>query len=251
MKKPIVYLLAALLALLPLTSLALELAEPLTGTCCYPEGSNETTATYVYRYAYPQIAGDSDVAIMIDDTYAYEADYIETFTLPVNGDMYGEGEDQYYTNMSYQVTCNDDAWFSVYFTTLEHVDESTVTRVSAHVFALTGNDAGSVTSLPVVLGVLDPDENDEWLEERQTARCDTLVRGLIWEQLQAQAEAGAVTLYDDADREYFDGMFYPEEDFYMDADGSLVFFLQEDTMAPAEYGVLTYRFTIEDLLDEL
>lgn len=68
--------------------------------------------------------------------------------------------------------------------------------------------------------------------ERQTNKCDACVRDLVWEQLQDRAADGSVTLCDNVDREYFDGIFYPEEDFYLDADGSFVFFLQSDTMCP-------------------
>ena len=230
---------------------ALEMADPLTGVCCYPEGSTEADATYVYRYAYPQVAGDSDLAVTVNDVYAYEADYIETFTTPINGEMYGEGEAQYYTNLTFDITCCTDELLSVRFLTEEYTGGEPYTKISAHVFALTGSKAGTVTSLPYLLGILDIDEDDEWLQDRQTAKADTCVRGMIWELLQDQVADGTIVFYDDVDEEFFEGCFYPEEDFYVDEDGAFVFFLQEDSVAPASYGILTFRFTMDEILDEL
>ena len=49
----------------------------------------------------------------------------------------------------------------------------------------------------------------------------------------------------------FENAFYPEEDFYLDAEGNFVFFIQEDIIAPKEAGQFFYTITLEDLLDEL
>lgn len=243
--------LAVVLAVLPSLGCAIEMGEDITGVGCYPEGTDEQTASYVYRFAYPTVDGDSDLAAAINTVYRYEADYIVTFTVPVNGEMYGQGDTQFYTDMSYRITCNTDAWLSVLFTTREYTGAEEYAKVNAHVFTLTGTHAGTIVNLPVMLGLLKAGENDEWLEERQTAKCNACVRSLIWEKLMDQAADGSVELYDDVDEEYFAGVFYPEEDFYLDEDGSLVFFLQEDTVAPVSFGVLTYRFTMDELLDEL
>lgn len=247
MKKYLLLLMALMLALLPAASLALTQADPLTGECYYPEGSDAETATYVYRYSFPQFAGEDDVVEGINAVYAYEADYIETFTLAINGDMYGTGETQYYTDLSAEVTCETDEWLSVCLTYDELIDAEPTHKMAGHVFALTGSRAGTVIALPYFLGILSMDENDEWLITRQTEKCDRCVREMVWEALHDLD----VELYDNADREYFDGAFYPEEDFYLNADSDLVFFLQEDTMAYPEYGILTFTFSVDDILDEL
>lgn len=230
---------------------AVSVNDWLTNTCCYPEESTEADATYVFRYRFPVFSGDEDVVPDLNEVYAYEAEYIETFTLPVNGDMYGEGAVQYYTNLNSDVTYMSDDLVSVKLTYDELTGEEPSVRVAAHVFALKGSRAGTVISLPYLLGALDMDENDEWLLERQTNKCDACVRGLVWEMLQDAAASGEVVLYDDADEEYLAGTFYPEEDFYLDANGDFVFFLQPDTMCHADAGVLTFIFSKDDLLDEL
>ena len=254
MKKQIRRVLALCLALcLPVMSAqALEVTDWLTAVCCYPEGSTEADATYVYRYSLPVFGGDEEAVEAINEVYAYEAEYIETFTVPINGDMYGTGSTQYFTELTTEVTCLSEDFLSVKLMYSEHTDEGSQTsHVAGHVFALKGSKAGTVISLPYMLGVLDMDEDDEWLTERQTNKCDTCVRGLVWEQLQELADDGTLELYDDADEEYFEGVFYPEEDFYLTEDGSVTFFLQPDTVCPEKYGTLTFTFTVEDLLDEL
>ena len=77
MKKAFRYLLPILLLmLLTLPALAdgYEFADDLTGEYLYPAGSDESTATYIYRYRYPQLAGDDEIAAMFNTTYAYTAD---------------------------------------------------------------------------------------------------------------------------------------------------------------------------------
>ena len=53
------------LTLLPLGGLAeapVTLADDLTGVYVWPEGASETEASYVYRFTYPQFAGDEGIA---------------------------------------------------------------------------------------------------------------------------------------------------------------------------------------------
>ena len=65
------------LTLLPACGMAeapLTFADDLTGVYTWPEGSAESEASYVYRYAYPQIASDSELALTINEVFRYEAD---------------------------------------------------------------------------------------------------------------------------------------------------------------------------------
>lgn len=208
MKRYLSIILALLLILCVSQAGALELSGWLQGTCCYPAGSDEETASYVYRYSFPVFSGEA--ADEINAIYEYEAEYIGVFTLPVNGDMYGVGEQQYYTNLTTRVTYLSEAYASVLLTYEELTGPDPHIRVAAHVFALTGSKKGTVTSLPYVLGALAMDENDEWLIDRQTQKCDACIRRMVWEVLQDRAAAGELTLYDDADEEYLEGCFYPE-----------------------------------------
>lgn len=246
-------LLCLLLCLLPLTALAdsLPLADDLTGVLCYPWDASEAAASYVYRYAYPQINGNDEVAELINNTYAYEVAYAEEFTVPMNGEMLSGGDMQYQTNQSYTITCNNDGFFCVLLTTESMEGAAMSTTIAAHTFARTGAKAGKVISLPYLLGALDAAEEDTWLQERQTAKCDACVRSLIWDIIEEQQASGDGIYYTDLTRDLFDLWFWPEEDFYVKEDGSLVFYIQEAAIAPQSEGVLEFCFTPEEILDEL
>ena len=197
------------LTLLLSTASAVEVSGWLTNVCCYPEGSTEADATYVYRYSYPVFSGEEEGVEGINTVYEYEAEYIETFTLPMNGEMYGAGDAQYYTNLTSEVTYISQDYVSVKLSYADFNADTRADHMAGHVFALNGVKAGSIISLPYLLDALEIGEDDEWLVERQTNKCDTCVRGLVWEQLQDMAAAGTVTLCEDVDEEYFDGTFYP------------------------------------------
>lgn len=65
-------LLFLLLIALPLAALAEPLTQiaDLTGTVCWPDGTDEDTAAYRYSYVYPQVAGDGETETTINIYYA-------------------------------------------------------------------------------------------------------------------------------------------------------------------------------------
>lgn len=228
---------------------ALSLTGTLEGVCTYPSGKAPEEAAYVYRYQFPVFS--EDCSDTINAVYTYEAEYIANFTTPVNGEMYGAGAEQYSTELTCTVTGLSEDYVSVQLLYTEVTGPEPTLHMAAHVFALTGSKAGTVISLPYCLGALKMDENDEWLIDRQTRKCDACVRRLVWEDLQERAARGLVTLYDDADEEFLEGCFYPEEDFFINDEGDFVFFLQPDSMCQAVDGIVTFTYSREDLLDEL
>lgn len=248
-------LLPFLLALMLLTSTALADTLPLSelsGVYCYPEGTDESSAQFVYRYAYPLVDADSDIAMTINEFYNYLVDDAYGFAIPMAVDALDpESSMQAVTNIISEVTCNNDNYLSVKITTESMTGAAVSQVVSGHTFSLTGGKAGTVTSLPYLLGLLEADETDEWLLDRQTAKADDLVRTLIWDVIQEQLASGEVDYYEDLTFEQFAVCFYPEEDFYMDDNGNLVFFVQESIIAPAASGVFFFPFSIEELLDEV
>ena len=255
MKRLLVLLTALMMLLSVATAEGLPtLADPLTGVICWPEGSDEFNAAYVYRYSYPQVAGESDLAELINGTYAYLVEDAIGFRIPMNADGLDPNADvQAYTTITHQVTCLNERYLSVLITTESFMGMSTSTIVAGHTFSLlSGAKTGTVTSLPYLLGILDEDDlSDEWMQDRQTARADECVRGLIWEIIEQQIARGEVAYYDDIDYQMLADNFYPEEAFYLNADGDPVFFIQEGLVAPVSEGVLRFPFTMEELLDEI
>lgn len=248
-------LFACALALMLLVSTAL--AEPLTlgpdltGVACWPDGSDETTATYVYRYRYPTAAGDDEVSAMINEHYLYLVEDALAFQVPMTGEELAGSEIQSTTTILSEITCNNDNYLSVKVTSVSEIGAAASTVLAAHTFARTGDKAGAVVNLPYMLGILSADETDPWMQERQTAKADSMVLNLIWDIIQQQLARGEVAYYDDLTFDLLQATFYPEEDFYLDESGNPVFFIQEAMVAPASEGVLYFPFSMEELLDEI
>lgn len=252
-------LLILLLALLALTSFAsaeelLTMAEPLEGVHCWPEDCDESSAAYVYRYSYPQVAGNSEAAELINTLFAEEVSFALDFRIPMEvSDLDPDAGVQVYTNLSYEITCLNERYLSVLITRESSQGPSIATTITGHTFALGGDaSSGAETNLPYLLGLLNgADATDEWLQERQTAKADNCVRGLIWAIIEEQMMNGSVAFDPDLTRESFDERFFPETAFYLDADGNPVFYLQEGSVALPFEGILRYPFTLEELLDEI
>ncbi|MBQ2954782.1 MAG: DUF3298 domain-containing protein [Clostridia bacterium] len=252
MKRFLIPLLALfMLALLPAMAeqATVTLAEPLQGVYTWPEGSTEADALYVYRYSYPQLEGDSDVAQLINETYRYAVDDALGFEVPMLASGMTPGDPQKVVSIRHEITCHTAEHLSVCIIKEVAVGGESITVVSGHVFSLKGSNAGRITNLPVYMGLLDADETDEWLITRQTAKADKLVRSLVWAQM--EAEGAAMGLYDDLTYEEVEAGFYPEEDFYLTAEGDVCFYFQAGVVAPEEQGLITFTFPMWYLLDEL
>lgn len=255
MKRAFRYLLPLLLLMmLTLSALAekYEFADDLTGEYLYPAGSDESTATYIYRYRYPQLSGDDEIAAMFNTTYAYTADDTLAFEAPMNAGLTDGAAQATIIDVTYEVTCQTADYLSILITKHTKRPDSESTTISGHVFALTGSRAGEIISLPYMLGILTQDGKvDTWLQDRQTAKADNCVRELVWAEIERMMKSGDVPFYDGLTFEELEAAFYPEEDFYLDENGDPVFYLLENTVALPEAGILLVPISLETLLDEL
>ncbi len=127
---------------------------------------------------------------------------------------------QAYTAITSQVMCNNEDYFSVLVTTESFMGAETSQILAGHTFALQGGKAGTCISLPYLLGLLEADENDTWMQDRATAKANELVYGLVWSIIEEQKAEEIIAYYDDLTREELEAQFYPEEDFYLDENGN-------------------------------
>ena len=242
------------LTLLPAASLAespVTFTDDLTGVYTWPAGASEEEASYVYRYAYPQVAGESELAMTINQVFQYEADDALGFECPMNGSAHDPVLGRMEVLLQYEITHLSDEFLSVRVDKTVTVGESISRIVKGYSFMLTGVEAGTVTSLPYLLGVIDPEDTDEWYLDRQTAKADSCARDLVWMLIEKDMRTEGSPIYEDLSFEEFEWCFYPEEDFYLDAEGNFIFFLQENMIAPQEDGQFFYTVTLDELLDEI
>ncbi|MBR6029006.1 MAG: hypothetical protein IKP40_07940 [Clostridia bacterium] len=246
----LIRLIAALLLTLSLCSCVfadpLVQTEDLSGTLCWPADADPADAVYVYTYRYPQVLGEEEAVLAINAHFAYEITDAEIYRVPMFGEMVPEGEREE-TDVSYTITCSSDTYFSVLITTADRYQGETFTILSAQVFSRNTDKAGSIITLPYLLGILEGTEADAWMLQRQKEKADACVRDLVLERM----EATPGQWLDGVDSEYLSAIFYPEEDFYLDASGDPVFFVQPGMIAPEEEGPQLFPIPLEELLDEI
>ena len=242
------------LMLVPISGMAeapLTFSDDLTGVYTWPEGAPEAEATYVYRFCDPQLAGEDDLAMTINNVFAYEASDALGFECPMIGSSHPAEEGQMQVNITCEIVHLSDKYLSVRVDKTITVGERVSGIVRGFTFPLTGADAGTPTSLPYLLGILDPEETDEWYIDRQIAKADTCARDMVWALIEKDMRKDGSPLYDDLTFEEFEGGFYPEDDFFLDEEGNVVFFLQAGVIAPSEAGQFFYTISLDDLLDEI
>ena len=242
------------MTLLPMASLAespIAFTDDLTGVYTWPEGASEEEASYVYRYSYPQIAGDSNLALTINEVFRYEADDALGFECPIIGSAHDASLGQMQVSIAYEIVHLSEDFLSVRVDKQVTLGDTVSSVVKGYSFMLNGAKAGTVTSLPYMLGVIESGETDEWYLERQTAKADACARDLVWMRIMKDMKAEGSPIYEDMTFEEFEWGFYPEEDFFLDAEGNFVFFLQEGMIAPVIDGHFFYTISLDELLDEI
>ena len=242
-------IMAALIAAMLVLSGGLGAAEPLNpaqdlaGRVEIP--LTDDGVMYIYAYAYPQVEASDSSAELINTFYQYIARDAETFEIPMNADYYrGQQPDtDVKVEISYEITCNNDSFFSV----LLHTRQGDLYTVTGHTFSRKGLKAGSSVALPYLLGLLESEESDTWLQDRQTGRADAAVREMVWDRLQDRED---LNLWEDLEEESLEYGFFPEEDYYLDETGNPVFYLQPG-FAEESGQLLTFPISIEEILDEM
>lgn len=226
----------------------LPLLEDYANTIDRPfEEGNPDSPRFVYSYRFPHVDVSAEGGVNINAFYEELVSYTEGFTIPMNMDAYEESDSV--TDITYEVTCNDDNYFSVLVRTVQSAGERERVFYEGHVFSRKNGAPGQTWTLPKLLGILDSSESDTWLQDRQTAKADELVLDMVWERIEDNENGVA---YDpELTRERLSHFFFPEEDYYLDADGNPVFILQPGAAAPVEAGLLTFPIPLEDILDEM
>ncbi|MEG2949178.1 MAG: hypothetical protein RR946_00700 [Clostridia bacterium] len=243
-------LLFTLCLLIPLCACAqgLVLAQPMSGSGTIPEGADEAQASYLYRYEYPQFEALTVADQAINAYYQAMSQDVGSSLLAQNAEQLQgarqEGMPPNFSEISYQVTANDDHYVSVVLTARRTTGNAESEAISADTFARDGLYAGTPLTLSQVLGL--EQEGDELSSKESVA--EGLAYRLVWEILAADLT--------NIDSDYLDGLsevglrtaFSPESDFYLDENGNVVFFIQAGVIAGEVAGILTFPFAPAELL---
>lgn len=246
-------ILCILIALLLTAAGALAQTVPpdtsLLGVVFYPRGSTAETAVFAFRYRLPQFTADQPQAEAINQYFAsYAADIVDAVipaTINAMDSLPAEGEPEYYVNLDYRITANTEDCLSVLLNNQQFLGNTLIEHWVSIVFALSGIYTGQPISLSQAMGL----EHEG--EDQAGDIASELVCGLVWQIIKYEIGAMQKAYFPDLTEEEFRSAFTPQDDFYFDENGNLVFFIQAGTIAGEVEGVLTYPFSIAELLSAI
>ncbi|HNW86401.1 MAG TPA: hypothetical protein PLP25_00765 [Candidatus Limiplasma sp.] len=223
-------------------------AAPLTGERLYPEGADAATASYVFSYAYPQFTGEGDGIAAINAYYASMAKDTANAAAPDEASLPdalpADGSPAYYTQIDYRVTANTDDYLSVLISSRQFLGNTETENWSANVFAQNGVYVGQPLSLSQVMGL----EQEDGASASGNSYAADLVYGLVWQIVQQQQAMQQRDYFAELTQADLEQVFTPESDFYLDGDNNLVFYIQPGAIASEVEGVLTFPFSVAELL---
>ena len=247
--KRIICLVAALCLLTP-GALAQGVAEsaPLTGEQYFPSIADAQSATYCFTYALPQFAADTEADVAINAYYADLATDLTDTVMPQTVASLDEtpaaDAPAWYTAMDYRVTLSSADYLSVLLTSRQFLGNAETESWSANVFARSGVYAGQQISLSQAMGL----EQEDDANATGNSYAAQLVYGLVWQNIAQQQAMLQIDFFPGLTQADLENVFTPESDFYLDADGNVVFFIQSGQIAGEVEGILTYPFSRAELL---
>ena len=231
-----VMMLTAALAQDRLISTAEGLIEtvPIEGVLKRPDGVNPHKASFALHYRYPQFEASTETDQAINRYYQALADDM------AHAPLMDEWEE---ASISCEVTHNTQRYLSVVQMLTTQSGNGQRETISADTFARDGVYAGQPLSLSQILGL---EENSELSTELSMA--ETLAYELVWQMVERDMQSGDGDYPEGLTLENLRAVFMPETDFYLDADGNIVFFIQAGDLAGEIAGVLRFPFAAAELL---
>lgn len=229
--------------------------EDLTDTITvFYNGEDDSDGRYVWSCRYPVIADENDLsAVCINEYYRKKVQEYNAFYAPSQAQAYADQYQNVTIGVSYEVTCNNDDCFSVLLHKTEDVEGEVSEIWEGNTFSRKSEMIGSVTSLPTLLGLVDDGESDEWLGNRQSVKVCEVLRSLVWDAVLENPEG--IDYLPDLKEEDLESIIdpdiSPDQDYYINEDGDVVFFVLPGRVAPPDAGLITFTFTMEELQDEL
>lgn len=219
-----------------------------TITVFYNE-TDDSEGSYVYSYRYPCADPEDSTAYLVNSYYEYLVKDTVDYTIPNLSEYYMGMHLNVTVDVSYEVTCNNDDFFSVLIHMTESVDDETTDTWQGNTFSRLNGMPGSVYSLPNLLGILDSGESDDWLENRQADKARETVWDLVWNRIQENPDA--VPYKASLTKENLELFFDPELDFWLDETGNPVFFILPGKAADESVGLLRFPLSLEEIRDEM
>ncbi len=227
---------------------ALLLSEPLKGEGRMTGGTDGAASQIVFSYSLPQFVAQLPTDEEINAFYqAYAQDLLSDLIQDAQPERTESASvETDLMSLAYTLMHNSEHYVSIVISGECFYSDSGVEHMSieATTFARDGVYAGQPLTLSQILGL--EQEDDELGEE--TSLAERLAYSLVWQIVEHESQNADAGYLDGLTEERVSESFYPESDFYLDADGNIVFFIQAGEIAGDMAGILTFPFAPAELL---
>ncbi len=246
-------LIAFFLIIIHLVSLSacaepLRLADDYQGKIVIPYDTDPSSGSFVFSYRYPCIDPSEEDASIVNSFYLEQIDMDES-NMQFFADGYAETGESVSKEVHYQITCNNDDYFSVLIIQDLAVSDHKRTIWSGNTFSRNNGEIGSAFDLPRILGILDSQELDDDRIEYQSEKAEDIVLEMMMDRIFENPDN--IPYFPDVTYLYLKSYVSPKEDFYLDESGNPVFFIVPGVVADESEGYLEYPILLEDIMDEL
>ena len=146
--------------------------------------------------------------------------------------------------VSWEITHDSPRYASILFRSVQEGGNGVHEMLWADTLARDGLYKGQEITLSQLLGL--EQETDE-----HAGTAQELAYRLIWQIICMERSAPETDYLEDITEEMLREAFEPEQDFYLDADGNVVFFIQPGQIASEVAGVLTFPFDPAEMLSAI
>ena len=216
---------------------------------------------YHFVYAYPLVQGEDYASAAINETYQMALDEVTQLTLPMFAGEESTAGTRNEVRHDFYVTCNNDRLLSIVQTRSQTGAEETVLAVEPLVFDVSGVYTAStpITLRGCILAGVSAESADDMTAEKYPQAAKILagssdsigerVAEILYPEFQKLQESGIGR--SDVAMEDFEWEFSPTTSFYVNDEGSVVFFFPPALLTQPTFDVPTFSFTaaqIEDML---
>ena len=156
------------------------------------------------------------------------------------GSVLAQSYDTAEETVSEQIVHESNRYLSTVYTTATEGGNGLHETIRAETVARDGMYAGQTLTLSQLLGVEQETETG--------SMASRLVYDLIWQIIEAERADPETEYLEDLAKADLESVFSPETDYYLDADGNVVFFIQSGEIAGEVAGVLVFPFAPAELL---
>ena len=218
--------------------MGLQPAKPIGGKQILPaDGQNEISLVY----AYPQFVTENEADEAINRFFRQEAGAMLR-------ERAQEEELPEYQEIDYQLALNTKRYVSVLVYTRTATPRGEYEHLDAHTFARDGVYAGQALTLSQVLGL---EQETGTPGDAEESLAESLSYELVWQIIERGMQDMDGDYLENVTQEMLRQVFHPEQDFYLDEEGTVVLYIQAGEVAGEIAGTLLFPFAPAELLSAM